>query len=288
MPRRPGPRPPGGARRAAPRARAAARSSSARACATTRARPSARRWPATRGRGVAAARAKRSNRRPRGALPDHPDALRQWLGRRGARGPASRRCIAWSSGCGSASGRRPTRVRRREWMTARAAAHQVLAARGSTVALYDLRETIESGEPAPVEMLAALGVDRGSDLPGADRGGLRPGALERRPGDGRPRPRRRRLVARAPGGRLPRRSRPARSSPSATRLTKRIRARWPDAAAACSARRSSGSRRPPLHRARASGIDAASRPRRTITEDEDQEAGSREGSTGRVAGSRAR
>jgi hypothetical protein len=41
-------------------------------------------------------------------------------------------------------------------MTARAAAHQVLAARGSTVALYDLRETIESGEPAPVELLAAL------------------------------------------------------------------------------------------------------------------------------------
>jgi hypothetical protein len=48
-------------------------------------------------------------------------------------------------------------VRRREWMTARAAAHQVLAARGSTVALYDLRETIERGEAAPVEMLAALG-----------------------------------------------------------------------------------------------------------------------------------
>jgi hypothetical protein len=47
-------------------------------------------------------------------------------------------------------------VRRTEWMTARAIAHQVLAARGSTVALYDLRETIESGEQAPVEMIAAI------------------------------------------------------------------------------------------------------------------------------------
>ncbi len=52
--------------------------------------------------------------------------------------------MAWFSGCGIASRRRPTPVRRREWMTARAAAHQVLAARGSTVALYDLRETIET------------------------------------------------------------------------------------------------------------------------------------------------
>jgi hypothetical protein len=32
----------------------------------------------------------------------------------------------------------------------------VLAARGSTVALYDLRETIERGEQAPVEMIAAI------------------------------------------------------------------------------------------------------------------------------------
>jgi hypothetical protein len=47
-------------------------------------------------------------------------------------------------------------LRRNEWMTARAVAHQVLAARGSTVALYDLRETIERGEQAPVEMIAAI------------------------------------------------------------------------------------------------------------------------------------
>jgi HEAT repeat protein len=91
-----------------------------------------------------------------GALPDHADALRQWLEAAGAETPLAtlhglvqrvRNCEREAADPG----------RRREWMTARAAAHQVLAARGSTVALYDLRETIESGEQAPVEMLAALG-----------------------------------------------------------------------------------------------------------------------------------
>jgi hypothetical protein len=90
-----------------------------------------------------------------GALPDHADALRQWLEAAGADTPLStlhalvQRLRARERETSDAR-------RRREWMTARAAAHQVLAARGSTVALYDLRETVESGEPAPVEMLAAL------------------------------------------------------------------------------------------------------------------------------------
>src|SRR5690606_8146962 len=45
---------------------------------------------------------------------------------------------------------------RSAWMTARAAAHLALASRGSTVALYDLRETIAGGEAVPVEMLSAI------------------------------------------------------------------------------------------------------------------------------------
>jgi hypothetical protein len=46
---------------------------------------------------------------------------------------------------------------RAEWVTTRAAAHVALADRGSRLALYDVRETLESGEgPLPVEFLAAL------------------------------------------------------------------------------------------------------------------------------------
>jgi hypothetical protein len=47
--------------------------------------------------------------------------------------------------------------RRAAWTTARAAVHAALAARGSRVALYDLRETLENAsEPLPVEFLTAL------------------------------------------------------------------------------------------------------------------------------------
>jgi hypothetical protein len=48
---------------------------------------------------------------------------------------------------------------REEWRAARGALHQVLALRGSRVAVYDLRETIEQArEPLPVSFLAALHV----------------------------------------------------------------------------------------------------------------------------------
>ena len=114
-------------------------------------------------------------------------------------------------------------------MRARAAAHRVLAARGSTVALYDLRETIERGDEAPVEMLAALGAigDRSCLEPIAaayDRAG------DERPGTARPRHRGaadwwrshlatvfRTVVARE---KLTERH----------AVVKRIRARWPEAA----------------------------------------------------------
>ncbi len=45
-----------------------------------------------------------------------------------------------------------------EWQAARAAAHQALAARGSKVAMYDLRESFEQATaPLPVGFLAAVG-----------------------------------------------------------------------------------------------------------------------------------
>ena len=48
-------------------------------------------------------------------------------------------------------------IRRGEWMRARAAAHVALAHRGSRLAVYDLRESLESADaPLPVEFLAAL------------------------------------------------------------------------------------------------------------------------------------
>jgi len=47
-------------------------------------------------------------------------------------------------------------VQRPEWMNARAAAHGALANRDSRIALYDLKESLETGTPLPVEFLAAL------------------------------------------------------------------------------------------------------------------------------------
>jgi HEAT repeat protein len=48
-------------------------------------------------------------------------------------------------------------ARRTDWMAVRGAAHAALAQRGSRIALYDLRETIESArQPVPGEFLAAL------------------------------------------------------------------------------------------------------------------------------------
>lgn len=50
-----------------------------------------------------------------------------------------------------------TGTRRAEWMGARAIAHLALARRGSRLALYDLRETLEATrDPLPVEFLASL------------------------------------------------------------------------------------------------------------------------------------
>ncbi len=90
-----------------------------------------------------------------GHLPDQADPLRQWLAAAGADAPLPTLHSVVQQ-VRERERQAKDQVRRTEWMTARAVAHQVLAARGSTVALYDLRETIESGEQAPVEMLAAI------------------------------------------------------------------------------------------------------------------------------------
>ena len=90
-----------------------------------------------------------------GHLPDQADPLRQWLAAAGADAPLPT-LHSVVQRVRERERQAKDQVHRTEWMTARAVAHQVLAARGSTVALYDLRETIERGEQAPVEMLAAI------------------------------------------------------------------------------------------------------------------------------------
>ncbi len=88
-------------------------------------------------------------------LPESPDAVRRALAQAGGTAPPERlrRLIE--------------RVREREggvsaeqraaWTTARAAAHVALAVRHSRIALYDLRESLETAKaPLPVEFLKAV------------------------------------------------------------------------------------------------------------------------------------
>jgi hypothetical protein len=98
-----------------------------------------------------------------GRLPDDPRALRSAVAQfaPGAPLPLLRRLIEGVRGreeaIAAASG---AAIRRRdEWRAARGALHQVLALRGSRIALYDLRETIErAAEPLPQSFLAAMQV----------------------------------------------------------------------------------------------------------------------------------
>jgi hypothetical protein len=88
-------------------------------------------------------------------LPDHPDLARAALARTGGSMPLA------------ALHHIVEQVREREqtagaaerpaWLAVRAAAHAALARRGSRVALYDIRETLErTATPLPVDMIAAL------------------------------------------------------------------------------------------------------------------------------------
>ena len=94
------------------------------------------------------------------ALPDDPDALRLAIVQAGAIVPLPRLLkiverVREREGEGEGS---PTPGRRGDhWATARAAAHLALAARGSRIAVYDLRESLEQAPaPLPVEFLTAL------------------------------------------------------------------------------------------------------------------------------------
>jgi hypothetical protein len=88
-------------------------------------------------------------------LPDDPNVLRQAIVREGGRAPLPSllrviEAVRVREGQESPS-------RRGVWMATRAAAHLALANRGSRLALYDLRESLESAEARlPVEFLAAL------------------------------------------------------------------------------------------------------------------------------------
>ena len=91
----------------------------------------------------------------RGELPDDPALLRHAIVTAGASAalPDLLRVI---EAVREREGREPP-DRRERWQTVRAAAHLGLAKRGSRIALYDLRESLESGDPRqPVEFLAAL------------------------------------------------------------------------------------------------------------------------------------
>jgi hypothetical protein len=88
-------------------------------------------------------------------LPDEPDELSEALTRAGASValPVLLRVIERVRDLEASE---PT-SRRAEWIKVRARAHVTLAARGSRIALYDLRESIEaSASPLPVEFLSAL------------------------------------------------------------------------------------------------------------------------------------
>jgi hypothetical protein len=91
-----------------------------------------------------------------GHLPDEPDLLRQALDARGANVPLSdlRRLIDVIRAHEAAS---PAAAD--GWRALRGAIHQALALRGSRVALYDLRETLESAPaPLPQTFVAAVQV----------------------------------------------------------------------------------------------------------------------------------
>ena len=91
-----------------------------------------------------------------GMLPEDAQRLRTAIATAGTEAPLStlHRILEVLRGCEDSA--REERAKT-EWRGARAALHHVLASRGSTVALYDLRETLEraSGR-VPAEFIAAL------------------------------------------------------------------------------------------------------------------------------------
>jgi hypothetical protein len=89
-----------------------------------------------------------------GTLPDSPGALRLAVTEAGARAPIAELALLIER-VRYREGAEPGPARA-EWVAVRAAAHLLLAERGSRSALYDLRETFETAREAlPVEFLGA-------------------------------------------------------------------------------------------------------------------------------------
>jgi hypothetical protein len=94
-----------------------------------------------------------------GRLPDDPRALREIVGARAASAPLN--TVRKMIDAARAKEREAPAAQRDAWMALRGSLHQALALRGSRVALYDLRETLESAtgvRPLPVSFLAATQV----------------------------------------------------------------------------------------------------------------------------------
>ena len=92
-----------------------------------------------------------------GRLPENPADLREALNAEAASAPLNQlRALVDAVHAREREAPAPLRA---GWLTLRGAVHQALALRGSRVALYDLRETLEAGEaPLPASFLAALHV----------------------------------------------------------------------------------------------------------------------------------
>lgn len=88
-----------------------------------------------------------------GRLPDDPQVLQEVVTSQGASAPLG----SLQKLVDLLRQRETTERDRQAWVAVRGAVHQALAARGSRVAVYDLRETVErSSDPLPVSFLAAL------------------------------------------------------------------------------------------------------------------------------------
>jgi hypothetical protein len=91
------------------------------------------------------------------ALPDEPVALQRAIGLARASAPLAL-LLRIVERVREKEGAEPASLRR-EWTMARGAAHVALATRGSRIALYDLREALETAAtPLPVEFLSALSI----------------------------------------------------------------------------------------------------------------------------------
>src|SRR5699024_4413329 len=96
-----------------------------------------------------------------GRLPDDPGALRESVTAHAEHAPLPvlRRLIEAVRDRERDSTPSASPAHRQEWRSVHGALHQAVALRGSRVALYDLRETVEeTADPLPPSFLAAITV----------------------------------------------------------------------------------------------------------------------------------